>query len=49
MAISPRETYSPLVVDPDAELAFPIAFEFLQPIRRWHPKIRKRRCRVKHE
>jgi hypothetical protein len=36
--LSPAETNSPLIVDPDAVLALPAALQGLQTIARWHPK-----------
>jgi len=39
VAIRPRKTDSPLVVDADAVLPFPVAPEALQPVSRRHPKV----------
>jgi hypothetical protein len=39
ITVIPNEADSPLIVDPDTVLPFSIAFQHLQPIRRWYPQI----------
>ena len=39
IAVSPNKAQSPLIVDADAVLAFPVARQCLQPIAGRHPKI----------
>jgi hypothetical protein len=39
IAISPRETNAPLVIDSNAVLAGPIATEFFEAIGRWRSKV----------
>jgi hypothetical protein len=46
VAIAPKEADAPLVVDPDAVLAAPIALERLQPIRRRSGQKRQARRRI---
>ena len=41
IGILPAETDPPLVVDPDAVLPRPIAFELLEPVTRWNPEVLK--------
>jgi hypothetical protein len=38
MAILPVEAYPPLIVDPDAPLAFSLAKQLFQPVSRWYAK-----------
>nr|WP_310778989.1 hypothetical protein [Candidatus Palauibacter scopulicola] len=45
---APEETDPPLLVDANAVLIGPIALQFLQPIARRHPEIRKINGRVEH-
>jgi len=39
ISLMPPETYSPLIVNADAMLTFPIAGELFQPIPRRHPQV----------
>jgi len=48
ISIGPPETYTPLVVDANAELAFSIARELLQSTPGRHSKIIKRFRRIDH-
>ena len=43
VAVFPAETDAPLVVDADAVLAFPVAFERFEPVARRHAQVFKRR------
>ena len=38
----PPETKTPLIVDADTVLPFPVTMELLQSVARWHPQIIKR-------
>lgn len=46
--VVPDETQAPLIVDPDAVLAFSIAAQCFQPIAGRYTEIRERRCGVQH-
>jgi hypothetical protein len=37
--VAPRETDPPLVIDPNAMLAAPVAFQRLQAISGWNPQV----------
>lgn len=39
VAVFPAKTDPPLIIDANAMLAGPIAFELLQPVARWNPEI----------
>jgi len=49
VGISPGEAYSELIVDPDAVPAFPVAFQFLEPVRRWDLQIAQFPGTMDHE
>ena len=46
--LAPAKTNSPLVVDANAVLAFPITFQRFKPIRRWCQQVPQFRCIVQH-
>ena len=46
--LAPAKTDSPLVVDANAVLVFPIAFKRLKPIRRWCQQVSQFGCIVQH-
>jgi hypothetical protein len=48
IAIDPNEAYSPLIVDPDAVLSFPVSTQRFQPVRRWNTQVVYRSSIVQH-
>ena len=46
--LAPAKTYSPLAVDANAVLAFPIAFQRFKPIRRWRQQVPQLRRIIQH-
>jgi hypothetical protein len=46
--LAPAKTNSPLVVDANAVLSLPIAFQRFKPIRRWCQQVPQFRCIVQH-
>jgi len=48
VAAAPAKTDTPLAIDSDAVLAFPIAFECFQPIARWNEQILQANSCVQH-
>ena len=49
VSVSPDEAHSPLLVDPNAVLSLAFAFEGLEPVARWDPKVSKVDGAVQHE
>ena len=49
VSVPPHEAHSPLLVDPNAVLSLAIAFEGLQPVARWDPKVSKVHGAIQHE
>jgi hypothetical protein len=49
VAVTPRETNSEPIVDPDAELPLTVGLQGLQPIAGWHPKIVQPSSKVQHQ
>ena len=47
VTVTPPETDPPLLVDPDAVLAFAIAFQSLELIRAWNQKVLQISSRIK--
>ena len=45
---APAKTNSPLVVNANAVLAFPITFQRLKPIRRWREQVSQFHCIIQH-
>ena len=45
---APAKTNSPLVVNANAVLAFPITFQRFKPIRRWRKQVPQFRCIIQH-
>jgi len=45
-SFGPAKANAPLIVDPNAVLASPIAFECLQPVAWWHSKSIQRRSSI---
>lgn len=41
-SVGPHEADPPLVIDPDAVLSDPIAFQRFEPVSRWNPEIVQR-------
>ncbi|SRR6266571_9573729 len=46
ISVHPFETDSPLLVDADAVLSLPVAFQRFQPVSRWNPQIFEANRRV---
>ena len=45
---APAKTNSPLVVNANAVLAFPITFQRFKPIRRWREQVSQFQCIIQH-
>jgi hypothetical protein len=48
VTLTPGETYSPLIVDPNAPLPGPIPSKFLEPVRRRNGKVFESRRSIEH-
>jgi hypothetical protein len=48
IAVPPFKANTPLAVDSDAILPDTMLSKFLQPIRRWHPKVLKHQSPIQH-
>jgi hypothetical protein len=47
-SLMPPETDPPLLIDPDAVLATPIALQSLEPVARRHAQISQQACLIEH-